>query len=136
VQIRWARTLCYNNKNTLVRSKILEGIDLARKIVDIASDKQAADIVLLDTRNVCSFADYFVICSGESSRQLNAIIDAISEQLKKEGIRPMHQEGTSDSGWILLDYGDVIVHIFDSFQRDYYQLEKFWENASTKVRVP
>jgi ribosome-associated protein len=131
-----SRSLCYNNKNSLVRSKILEAIDLARKIVDIASDKQAVDIVLLDTRDICSFADYFVICTGESSRQLKAIIDAISEQLKLENIRPMHEEGTSDSGWVLLDYGAVIVHIFDSFQRDYYQLEKFWKNAPTKVRVP
>ncbi len=114
----------------------LENIDLARKIVEIASDKQAVDIVLLDTQNVCSFADYFVICSGESNRQLQAIIDAISEQLKKENIRPQHVEGASDSGWVLIDYGSVIVHIFDPAQRDYYQLEKFWESAPTKVRVP
>jgi ribosome-associated protein len=67
---------------------------------------------------------------------LKAIIDAISEQLKQENIKPMHEEGTPDSGWVLLDYGSVIVHIFDSFQRDYYQLEKLWENAPTKVRVP
>jgi ribosome-associated protein len=114
----------------------LETLDLARKIVDIASDKQAVDIVLLDTQTVCSFADYFVICSGESSRQLRAIIDAISGELKKENIKPMHEEGTPDSGWVLLDYGAVIVHIFDSFQRDYYQLEKLWEAAPTRVRVP
>jgi ribosome-associated protein len=109
---------------------------MARKIVDIASDKQAVDIVLLDTQEVCSFADYFVICSGESKRQLKAIIDAIDSELKKEDIKPMHEEGTPDSGWVLLDYGAIIVHIFDPFQRDYYQLEKLWETAPTKVRVP
>jgi ribosome-associated protein len=128
--------LWYNKKIIYIRSEILETLDLARKIVDIASEKQAVDIVLLDTQDVCSFADYFVICSGESNRQLKAIIDAISEQLKQENIKPMHEEGTPDSGWVLLDYGSVIVHIFDSFQRDYYQLEKLWENAPTKVRVP
>ena len=104
--------------------------------MDIASDKQASDIVLLDTQNVCSFADYFVVCTGESNRQLKAIIDAVSTQLKQENVRPLHEEGTPDSGWILLDFGSVIVHIFDATQRDYYQLDKFWEQAITKVRVP
>jgi ribosome-associated protein len=114
----------------------LEDLELARKIVDIAADKQASDIVLLDTREICGFADYFVICSGESSRQLNAIIDAISDTLKQDGIKPLHQEGTTDSGWILLDYGNIIVHVFSTLERDYYQLEQLWEKATTKVRVP
>jgi ribosome-associated protein len=114
----------------------LEGIDLAHKIVDILSDKQATDIVLLDTQGVCSFTDYFVICTGESTRQVKAITDAVTESIKKEGIQILHEEGTPESGWILLDYGDVVVHVFGSFERDYYQLDKFWEKASTKVRVP
>jgi ribosome-associated protein len=105
--------------------------------VDIVSDKQAADIVLLDTREVCGFADYFIICTGESTRQVQAIIDAVSETLKKEmNILPMHEEGTPDSGWVLLDYNDVILHVFASFERDYYQLDQLWEKACTKVRVP
>ncbi len=104
--------------------------------MDIISDKQATDILLLDTRGICSFADYFVICTGESTRQVKAINDAISETLKKEDIRPLHEEGTPDSGWILMDYGDVIVHIFGSFERDYYQLDKLWGKACTKVRMP
>ncbi len=91
---------------------------------------------MLETTEVCSFADYFIICSGESVRQLKAILDSVSEGLKKEGILPMHEEGTAESGWVLLDYGDVILHVFAPFERDYYQLEKLWENASTKVRVP
>jgi ribosome-associated protein len=116
--------------------RFLEGIELAHKIVDIVSDKQAVDTVLLDVREVCGFADYFVICSGESDRQVKAIIDAISQQLKKEKIQPLHEEGTPESGWILLDFGDVIVHVFSAFERDYYQLDKFWDKASTKVRMP
>jgi ribosome-associated protein len=91
---------------------------------------------LLDTQEVCSFADYFVICTGESKRQIKAIVDAVTESLKKEGVRPLHEEGTADSGWILLDYGTVILHVFASFERDYYQLDKLWEKACTKVRVP
>lgn len=116
--------------------ELLEGLELARKIVDIASDKQATDIVLLDTRGVCTFADYFVICSGESTRQVKAIVDAISESLKKENVHPHHEEGTAGTGWVLLDYGDVIAHVFGAFERDYYQLEKLWEKACTKVREP
>ena len=100
------------------------------------SDKLASDIVLLDAREVCSFADYFVICTGESTRQLNALSDAVSSGLRGEGRPALHEEGTPESGWILLDYGDVIVHMFAPFQRDYYQLDKFWEAAATKVRVP
>jgi len=91
---------------------------------------------LLDVREVCTFADYFVICSGESDRQVKAIIDAISQQIKKEHISPLREEGTPESGWILLDFGDVIVHVFSSIERDYYQLDQFWEKASTKVRMP
>jgi ribosome-associated protein len=104
--------------------------------VDLAGDKLAADIVLLDTHEVCGFADYFVICTGESNRQLVAITDTINGELRKLQLTPMHVEGTPESGWILMDYGDVIFHAFGPFERDYYQLEKLWETASTKVRVP
>lgn len=109
---------------------------MAHRIVNILSDKQATDIVLLDTQGVCSFTDYFIICSGESTRQVKALVDAVTESLKGENILPLHEEGTGDSGWVLLDYGAVIVHVFGSIARDYYQLEKLWENACTKVRVP
>ena len=108
---------------------------MARKAVEVASDKQAMDIVLLDTRGVCSFADYFVICSGDSERQIKTIYEEIEHILKKEGILPHHREGTVDSGWLLLDFGDVIIHIFASFEREYYQLDKLWSQASTVVRV-
>jgi len=93
------------------------------------------DIVLLDTREVCSFADYFVICSGDSDRQLKTIYEEIEHILKREGVLPHHREGTVDSGWLLLDFGDVIVHILDSVEREYYQLDKLWSRASTVVRV-
>ena len=114
----------------------LETLDLAHKMVDVLSEKQASDILLLDTREVCGFADYFVIGTGESNRQLKAIIDGVTEALKKDGVLPMHEEGTAESGWVLLDYGSVILHVFDSFQRDYYELDKLWEKACVKVRVP
>ncbi len=84
---------------------------------------------MLDTRKVCSFADYFVICSGESERQIKAIIDEVTHALKKESILPLHKEGAADSGWVLIDFGDVIVHIFAPFEREYYQLDKLWSHA-------
>jgi ribosome-associated protein len=104
--------------------------------VDLVSDKQATDVVLLDTQGVCSFTDYFVICSGESTRQVKALADAVSESLKKEKVFPLHEEGTPESGWILMDYGDLVIHIFGAFERDYYKLDELWQNACTKVRVP
>src|SRR4030043_512996 len=98
----------------------IEAIEIARRIVDAAADKQASNIVLLDMRQACSFADYFVILSGESERQLQAILQAIEEVLKKEAVAPNHSEGDASSGWMLLDLGDVIVHIFAPFEREYY----------------
>ena len=108
---------------------------MARKAVEAASDKQATDIMLLDTRGVCSFADYFVICSGDSERQIKAIYDEVGHALKKKVILPHHHEGTVDSGWLLLDFGNVIVHIFAPFEREYYQLDKLWSQAIPIVRI-
>jgi len=90
---------------------------------------------LLDTRGICGFADYFVIVSGESARQLNAISDEIMQTLKKGAIAPLHREGTAASGWMLLDYGDVIVHIFSSEEREYYKLDEKWSAARFVVRM-
>ena len=118
-----------------MEAQVLEGIELARRVVELASDKQASDIVLLDTRGICSFADYFVICSGDSERQIRAIYDELEHVLKKEGIPTRHREGTIDSGWLLLDIGEVIVHIFAPFEREYYQLDRLWGQASTIVRI-
>jgi ribosome-associated protein len=108
---------------------------MARMIVEAASDRQASDIVLMDTRQACSFADYFVICNGETGRQIEAIGKAIDDVLKKEGIIPHHREGTADSGWVLFDLGGVIVHIFAPFEREYYQLEKMWSKAQLLLRI-
>ena len=113
----------------------MEAIEIARKVVEAASNKQAMDIMLLDVREICSFADYFVICNGDTARQIEAIRDEMGHALKKEGILPHHCEGTVDSGWFLLDYGDVIVHVFASFEREYYQLDKLWSQAIPIVRI-
>ncbi len=90
---------------------------------------------MLDTRGVCSFADYFLICSGESERQIKAIYDEVEHVLKKEGVLPYHSEGTLGSGWLLLDFSDVIVHIFAPVERGYYQLDEFWHEATPVVTI-
>jgi ribosome-associated protein len=81
------------------------------------------------------FADFFVICNADTSRQIQAIREEIQQALKAVGVFPHHEEGTADSGWILLDYNGVVVHIFSNTLRDFYQLDKLWEDASTLVRI-
>jgi len=118
-----------------MEARVLEGIEVARRAVDAAGDRQASDIVLLDTRKVCSFADYFVICTGESERQIRAIYEEVEHHLKKEGVLPIHHEGTVDSGWLLLDYGDVIIHVFSTPEREFYQLDRLWAQADLVLRI-
>ena len=113
----------------------LEAIEIAKRIAEAAADRQASDIVLLDIRQVCSFADYFVICNGESGPQIEAIRKAIDEVLKREGLIPHHYEGDANSGWMLLDLGEIIIHIFSPFEREYYQLEQLWSKAPIVVRI-
>ena len=113
----------------------LEAIDVARRAAEAASAKKAVDIVLLDARNVCTFADYFVVCSGESSKQIAAIRDEVGHALKKEGVLPHHREGDVDSGWLLLDYTDVTVHIFAPLERAYYGLDELWSQTAPIVRI-
>jgi ribosome-associated protein len=110
-------------------------LEIARRVVELAEDKKAADIVLLDLTGLTTLADYFVIASGGSERQIDAIADGILGGLRDEKIRAIGREGTPDSHWILLDFGAVVVHIFTPPERDYYQLEKHWGEAKTILRV-
>ena len=103
--------------------------------MEAASEKQASDIILLDSHEVCSFTDYFVICSGDSQRQIKTICEEVELVLKKNGILPHHHEGTIDSGWLLLDFGNVVVHIFAPFEREYYQIEKLWSESRLIARI-
>ncbi len=110
-------------------------LDVARRVVELAEDKKAADIVLLDLAGLTTMADYFVICSGGSDRQLAAIADGIIGGLRDERTRPIGKEGTAASHWVLLDFGAVVVHIFTPPEREYYGLEKHWSEAKTVIRV-
>jgi ribosome-associated protein len=110
-------------------------LDTARRVVELAEDKKAGDIVLLGLAELTTVADYFVICSGGSERQLEAIADGIIDGLRRDGIRPIGREGTAASHWVLLDFGGVIVHIFTPPEREYYGLERHWSEAKTVLRV-
>ncbi len=113
----------------------LEALVLAHTAVDAASEKFASNIVLLDLRKLVSFTDYFVVCSADTKRQLNAIADEVEMTLRKVKVLPHHREGAEESGWVLLDYGDVVVHIFAEEQRAYYDLEAVWPEAPALVRM-
>ena len=112
---------------------LLDIAQLAKAAVDIASDRKASDVLLLDIREVTVIADYFVICSGSNSRQIKAIADAIDEELGEQGADLLHREGTAESGWVLLDFGSIIIHIFGVEEREYYRLERLWGDAKTIV---
>jgi ribosome-associated protein len=110
-------------------------LDLARRIVELAEDKKAADIAVLDLSGLTTVADYFVIASGGSERQLDAIADGIVSGMRDEKIHAFGREGTAASHWVLVDFGSVVVHIFTPPERDYYSLEKHWNEARTILRV-
>ncbi len=104
--------------------------EIALAIAEYASDRKALDIVQLDLRGIISYSDYFVICTGRTERQTKAIHDAIHGRMKAEhGILPHRVEGLSQSRWILIDYLDVVVHVFTPETRDYYRLEQLWGEA-------
>ncbi len=103
----------------------------ARLAARAALDKRATALVVLDVRGISSVADYFLICSGKSTTHIETIAEAIREELKLEGIRPLHAEGVAESGWVLLDYGDVLAHVFLEDTRLYYALERLWGDAPT-----
>ncbi len=113
----------------------LDPAELAQLVVDVASDGLASDIVMLDVRQVASFADYFVIMSADSSRQIEGLEEDIARALKEENVRRFHREGIPSSGWVLLDYSDVIIHIFGPEERSFYDLERLWSQAPQVVRV-
>jgi len=106
--------------------------DIAHLISQAADSKKAENITILDMKKVAGFTDYFVICHGTSDVQVKAIADAIEEELLKHSIKYWHREGYENRQWILLDYIDVICHIFNQSQRNYYNLEKLWADADVE----
>lgn len=112
---------------------VLEPAEIAKIIVDVASDKKAADIAMLDIRELSVIADFFVICTGANSRQIQAIAAAIEDKMAELRVERRGREGQAEGGWLLLDFGDVIVHVFGPMEREFYRLERLWSSAPTVV---
>jgi ribosome-associated protein len=109
---------------------------LARRIVDVIADKKGEDVLLLDIRDISILADYFVIGSAVSKRQTKAMVNGIIDETKEDfDTKPLRVEGEPESGWVLMDYGAVVVHLFAPEARNYYDLEGFWEDARVVVRI-
>lgn len=110
--------------------------ELAHKIAELAEDKQASNITLIDLRDVTVLADYFIICTVDSGRQAVAVLDSVAIELKKLGFLPLHPaEGEPSAGWTLLDYGSIVVHVFNNETRDFYKLEQLWKDAPVVLKI-
>ncbi len=113
----------------------LESVDIARRAAEAASEQMATDISVLDVREICTFSSYFVICSAESERQIEAVCEEIEKALKTDGARLLHREGSASSGWALCDFGGVLVHVFTPETREFYRFDQLWDKAIPIVRI-
>lgn len=104
-------------------------LEIARLCAEAADNKKAFDILVLDLRGLTYITDYFVVCSASNITQVAAISDWVRDALAKNGASPSHVEGDAEANWVLMDYGDVVVHVFDEATRQYYSLEKLWGDA-------
>ncbi|HDO34731.1 MAG TPA: ribosome silencing factor [Nitrospirae bacterium] len=107
----------------------LDSLEKVRIIASTVRDKKAKDVTVLELKEISIITDYFVVCSGESTTQVRAIVDHIEERLRSQGFRPAGVEGYRNSQWILMDFGDVIVHVFEDETRKFYTIEKLWLDA-------
>jgi ribosome-associated protein len=103
--------------------------------VDALEDKKGENIILLDVHDITSFTDYFVICTGTSNRMLNALADAVREKVREEFNKKGRSQGSPEAGWIVVDYGDIVVHLFDEELRRYYNLEELWKEGKVLLRL-
>ena len=114
---------------------LAESAQMARLAALIADDRKAKGVKILDIRSISTVADYFVICSGTSSTHVRAIADNVEEKLSSQGIHLHHMEGYQNGRWILLDYGDIVVHVMHDDERQFYNLERLWGDAR-EVAMP
>ena len=112
-----------------VKAEISESQKLARELAELTLSKKAVDVKILDLRGLTTIADFFIVCTGGSDTQVKAIADAVVEGAKAIGERPWHKEGLALRNWVLLDYVDVVVHVFLKDTREFYSLEKLWGDA-------
>src|SRR5512133_1194750 len=110
-------------------------MDLAHSVIETLEDKKGENILLMDIQNIASFADFFVLCSGTSDRMLEALAISVREMAKQDFRIIASIEGESNDGWLVVDLGDVVVHLFSPDQRDYYDLEKLWDRGKVLLRL-
>ena len=113
----------------------MNSTDLANRISDIIFTKKGFNVLVIDLRNLVSFTDYFVICSADSDTQVKAIADEVDKVLSDDGIKCWHKEGLKALSWVLLDYVDVVVHVFKKDSREFYNLEKLWGDAPSEKMI-
>ena len=118
----------FGSRRISIEDTALDSRELVLRCTNAALDRKAEDIVIIKVKDVSSFADYFVICSGNSERQIQGLAEHIGQKLKKTGIIPLGIEGEHSGNWILMDYGDVIIHIFYKPVRDFYDIEGLWSD--------
>lgn len=117
------------NPETIPLPALTDTVQRVREAVAAAEDRKALDLKVLHLQKVSDFTDYFLICSGSNERQVQAIADAVQERLRANRVRPLHVEGYNRGQWVLLDYGDLVVHVFQEEPRRFYALERLWGDA-------
>jgi ribosome-associated protein len=128
-----AATPAPDGKIAAMTTQMQESAEIARRVVDLLSDRQAEDVVLLDIHEVASFTDFFVIASAQNERHLRALVDAVNTDLAREEIKAIHVEGEPDSGWVLVDFGGVIAHLMAPEERAFYNIEGLWRRAGVSA---
>lgn len=128
-------TTADSNAPTIAPASAPTPAEAARLAVDTAADKLARDILMLDLRGLTAFADYFVLMTADSVRQIEALEEDLSSAMRAAGVPRHHREGTPASGWVLLDFADVIIHIFGPEEREFFGLERLWNRAPQVVRI-
>jgi ribosome-associated protein len=116
--------------------RMMHLVDLKEKydfIINTLQDKKAKDVKVIDIRQLTTIADYFIICSGTSTTHIKTLSDEVEKKLVEKNERPLRREGYNSARWILLDYGDIVVHIFHEEDREYYNLEHLWQDGKTIV---
>jgi ribosome-associated protein len=126
----------HRNSRTIDKEVPLDAVELARTIVDTLEDRKGENIVMLDLRQLSPIADYFVIATADNERQLRALVRNLDQAMADTyDMKARHIEGSPESGWILIDYNWVIVHLFSRAQREFYHLEKLWDDAPVVLRI-
>ena len=118
-----------DGEHTLITVDVIESRTLALAAADAAENKKASEVVILDVGDLLGITEFFVIVSTSNPRQLDTVLDEVQRVLKADGRAPLRREGTAADGWAVLDYGDVVVHVFTEEQRSYYDLERLWADA-------